>query len=511
MSTIAGSAGNRNHPHRRILGDGFGSPRARPRRVSRRHPHAVARRDDGAPVPGVVIAHGFAGSKQLMLGYGYTLAHAGYATILFDFNGHGANPAPLERDALRPEHRRGGRATGRAAGGGREPPGAARALDGQRRGDDRGDQRTRPVLGSRRDLPDRRRCAARCARQPAAPGRQPRAPVRRERRATAGAGRRAERRLCGPARPRSARRAPTPSTSRSSSATRAIAAALEWIGRALAARDDRPYVDRRILWYGVAPGRVGCWSWSPSRPSCGATWPSLNETPLRRRMAGLLLGAAAATVVVGSLARFTGAVGHARHPGRRRGGALVADCRAGLACLQPADSPPCARGHPARASSSSSFWSWRSASWRKVVWVQWWPIPARLWRWPILALACLPWFLAAGYSQWGAGGWGRLLWWLGQSVVFLAGLFVTFMLAPSLGFLVLLMPILPLIFLVAGRGAPRPSTVPGPMPSARAFFFGWMISVVFPARVASLRRTRTRRRKDAAKDPGRRMIVYRKA
>ena len=48
--------------------------------------------------PGVLVAHGFAGSKQLMLAYGYTLAHAGYAVLLWDFGGHGANGAPLERE-----------------------------------------------------------------------------------------------------------------------------------------------------------------------------------------------------------------------------------------------------------------------------------------------------------------------------------------------------------------------------------------------------------------------------
>ena len=29
-------------------------------------------------IPGVLIAHGYAGSKQLMLGYAHVLAHAGY-------------------------------------------------------------------------------------------------------------------------------------------------------------------------------------------------------------------------------------------------------------------------------------------------------------------------------------------------------------------------------------------------------------------------------------------------
>lgn len=51
-------------------------------------------------MPGVLVAHGFAGSKQLMLGYAQVLAHAGYAVMLWDFNGHGANPAPLENFTL---------------------------------------------------------------------------------------------------------------------------------------------------------------------------------------------------------------------------------------------------------------------------------------------------------------------------------------------------------------------------------------------------------------------------
>lgn len=50
----------------------------------------------GDKLPGVLVAHGFAGSKQLMLGYAHVLAHAGYAVMLWDFGGHGANASPLE-------------------------------------------------------------------------------------------------------------------------------------------------------------------------------------------------------------------------------------------------------------------------------------------------------------------------------------------------------------------------------------------------------------------------------
>jgi len=45
----------------------------------------------GEKIPGVLVAHGFAGS--LMLGYAHVLAHAGYAVMLWDFGGHGANAA----------------------------------------------------------------------------------------------------------------------------------------------------------------------------------------------------------------------------------------------------------------------------------------------------------------------------------------------------------------------------------------------------------------------------------
>lgn len=50
---------------------------------------------DGKPAPAVVIAHGFAGSQQLMQPFATTLAHAGQIAITFDFPGHGRNPRPL--------------------------------------------------------------------------------------------------------------------------------------------------------------------------------------------------------------------------------------------------------------------------------------------------------------------------------------------------------------------------------------------------------------------------------
>jgi pimeloyl-ACP methyl ester carboxylesterase/uncharacterized membrane protein len=45
--------------------------------------------------PVIVIAHGFAGSQQLMQPFAVTFAHAGYIALTFDFRGHGRNPRPL--------------------------------------------------------------------------------------------------------------------------------------------------------------------------------------------------------------------------------------------------------------------------------------------------------------------------------------------------------------------------------------------------------------------------------
>jgi dienelactone hydrolase len=48
-----------------------------------------------APAPVVLIAHGFAGSQQLMQPFALTLARNGYVAITFDFPGHGRNSAPM--------------------------------------------------------------------------------------------------------------------------------------------------------------------------------------------------------------------------------------------------------------------------------------------------------------------------------------------------------------------------------------------------------------------------------
>lgn len=61
-------------------------------------PTTVFRPSHDAPGPAVVIAHGFAGSQQLMQSFALAFARRGYVAVTFDFLGHGRNPRPLAGD-----------------------------------------------------------------------------------------------------------------------------------------------------------------------------------------------------------------------------------------------------------------------------------------------------------------------------------------------------------------------------------------------------------------------------
>jgi len=66
-------------------------------------PVTVFRPENAAQAPVVVIAHGFAGSQQLMQPFAATLARNGFIAVTFDCLGHGHNPQPLTGDVTKVE------------------------------------------------------------------------------------------------------------------------------------------------------------------------------------------------------------------------------------------------------------------------------------------------------------------------------------------------------------------------------------------------------------------------
>ncbi len=61
-------------------------------------PATLYLREGTERAPVVVIAHGFAGSRQLMEPFALVLAQTGYVVASFDFEGHGRNPQPMSGD-----------------------------------------------------------------------------------------------------------------------------------------------------------------------------------------------------------------------------------------------------------------------------------------------------------------------------------------------------------------------------------------------------------------------------
>ena len=86
MSAGAGGTASRHH----VVIDGVPLDEVHPRAL---RPGASGRR------PGVVVAHGFAGSARLMTPFADTLAARGYVVVLLDFGGHGTATRPMDGDA----------------------------------------------------------------------------------------------------------------------------------------------------------------------------------------------------------------------------------------------------------------------------------------------------------------------------------------------------------------------------------------------------------------------------
>jgi hypothetical protein len=61
-------------------------------------PVTIYQPEEKAAAPVVIIAHGFAGSQQLMQPFAETFARNGYIAVTFDFLGHGRNPVPMRGD-----------------------------------------------------------------------------------------------------------------------------------------------------------------------------------------------------------------------------------------------------------------------------------------------------------------------------------------------------------------------------------------------------------------------------
>ena len=433
--------------------------------------------EDAKGVPGVLVAHGFAGSKQLMLGYTHALAHTGYAVMSWDFAGHGANAASLEGFSLQ-----------------QDLDVAYSALVKQPEVD-----RTRLALlghsmGSgavmSAGIRDVNRFAATVAISPTGAQVTPSTPRNLQLQAGSWEGgfvRNAERMLAAAggenqnlAQGKGRSLTIIPNAEHITILFRNVShqAALNWLNATFGVPSTSNYVDRRMIWYGL---HLLAWL-----ILLGAVAPILVKPTSEYRMklhslqrwGGLLLAPFLASGVLLWLSRV---VEIQNLGGLQVGGAVgIWFFLAGMVWLAVLFHLPRPTGRILGVGVVLFVVFWIAfGAMAQVVWLQWWLIPLRFRLWPLLSLACLPWFLASGIAQQGVGVVERVAWWLWQSLALVGGFILVYQLVPELGFIFLLLPLFPPLMAIFTFTAASLNQV-WSYALGSALFFGWMIAAAFP-------------------------------
>ena len=429
---------------------------------------------NGENLPGVLVAHGFAGSKQLMLGYAHVLAHSGYAVLLWDFRGHGANQTPFS--GFSQSELQNDLEIARATLLSQPEVDPTRlALIGHSMG-------SSAVMNASIATPNRYRATVAVSpiEAPVTPfvpfnlqlqiGRWEGRLMTNAQRLLQTAGGANDNLATGKGRSLVV----VPHVEHITILFSAVShqAALQWLNATFNLPLQSDYNDRRLFWYGLhligwllmlivfSPVEHRTHSHQPAR-----SWLGLLAAPLAatgvlmllsrggvaiESLGGLLVGGALGIWFLVAGAVWLAIQGQIPHP-------TVKAIKLGLALF-------------------GLLWVAVGAM-AQVTWLQWWLIPARLPLWLVLSGACFPWFLASGIAQETKVG-GRVVWWLGQSAVLIGGLFVAILVLPQLGFIFLLLPIFPFVWAIFSLAAAQLNAWSYALGSS--LFFGWLLAAAFP-------------------------------
>jgi pimeloyl-ACP methyl ester carboxylesterase len=423
-------------------------------------------------VPGVLIAHGYSGSKQLMLTYGHVLAQAGYGVLLWDFDGHGANSKRLEENSL---ERNLATATEAIA----QQPEIDRtrlALLGHSMG-------SGAVMSAAIDNPNQ--FSATVAVSPTGANLTPQLPRNLQLQAGSGEGRfvqNAQRLLAAAGGANSDLKAGrgrefvlVPNVEHITILFSSVShqAARRWLDATFGQQRAGQYVDRRMLWQGVhlVGWMLGLIAIAPSL--------KVLTKPLSVSQWRGWLGLGISTVVaLGGLVLLNPLVELRTLGGIQVGGAVgVWFLLAGFVWLAVLGKFPrlTVRSLLIGLGLFAGLWIAVGAM-AQFVWLQSWLIPTRFGLWIAIATATLPWFLASEVVQLNSN---RILAWLGRSVFVIAGFILVLQFLPQLGFMFILLPLFPVVFgLLAVTSAQIKDAWSNAI--AGSLFFAWLIAAGFP-------------------------------
>jgi pimeloyl-ACP methyl ester carboxylesterase len=240
------------------------------------------------------------------------------------------------------------------------------------------------------------------------------------------------------------------------------------------------YSDHRILWFGL-----GILGFILLAKTCinlisPTSLIKIGIPPLWLRMLALFLGGIAATFILWLLS--ISGVKLNQSLGLLVGGYLIVWFGAvgviSLLILRPHISRPTSKELIKGLVAFAALWLGVGLL-GNIVWLPWLLIPCRLWLWIPSSIILLPWFFTIGYATKDTKPGSQLGWWLYQSIIIVLSLFLATRLNPELGFLFIILPLVPvMIGLHMLVISPKHGT--WAYASSGALFTAWLILAVFP-------------------------------
>jgi pimeloyl-ACP methyl ester carboxylesterase len=433
--------------------------------------------------PTVLIAHGFAGSAVLMRGFALTLAHAGFTTVAWDFEGHGVNPNPFSlssgsSDLLRDAESALAEAaniglvdTYHVAILGHSMGSGVALLYGVTHPDTYATIAISPVTQPvTHVLPHNLLLMA--------GGLEPQF-VSNAEQLLAMAGGAHGTLVDGTAR----QLAVIPNVEHISIlfSPTAHSTARHWLDGTFGLQPDGTnYVDHRILWFGL--GIIGFIFLSTASLNAFSSSQSQlpANSPLWLRLVALIAGGMGATLILWLLG--LAGINISQLFGLLVGGYIIIWFGiAGVITLI------ISRPHIPRPGATELLKGLIAfaALWLGVgllgnfVWLPWLLIPQRLILWIPASIITLPWFLAIGQTARHAKRGGQIGWWLAQVLVIIGSLYLAITLYPALGFIFLILPVFPIMLgLQSLAVSPRHGAWAYALPGA--LFTSWLLLAVFP-------------------------------
>ena len=433
--------------------------------------------ESGDNLPGIIIAHGFGGSQQLMLGYGYAFANAGYGVMLLDFAGHAANANPISEGYENLQE---------------DLDAAYQALIAQPNVNPDKIALLGHSMGSgavmRAGIANPERYSAVVAISPIEADVTETEPPNLMLQAGSLEGQfveNAQQLLVDSGgtnddfQGKLARRfeeIPNVEHITILFSPRSRDLAIEWVNQTVGAEGANTYSDTRIIWFGLH--LVG---WLILAVAAAPFINTAESTAKAKGWRNWLGNIVSPFIAIGMLALFNLVFDVSEFLGLLVGGGLA------IWFLVMGITWMAVGFKPSAPSRSSYLWGFLmfAIMWvalglmAQFTWMSWFINLPRLLIWPLIALACLPWKLASAYALQNSSNWNKVGFWAVQSVVLVAALFATAIWVPGMFVVMLVAPILPIVLGVEGIiGAQFKD--PWAYAIGSALYVGWMIASFFP-------------------------------